>query len=61
MKEIEAQELNDDGNQVKYSTRCSFEVCISGDRYAELQIIADEQNCTESEALERVLREGFDS
>lgn len=60
MEDITVQELNDSGNKVKFATRCAFEVNISNDRYEELQIIAGDQDISESEALERVIREGFD-
>jgi hypothetical protein len=60
MESIEVQELNDDGNKVRYATRCYFEVKISDDRYEELQEIAESQDISESDALERVIREGFD-
>jgi hypothetical protein len=60
MENITVQELDDGGNKVKYATRCYFEVCISNDRYDELQEIAEDQDLSESEALERVIREGFD-
>lgn len=60
MDNITAQELNDEGNRVRFATRCSFEVNISNERYEELQSIAYEQDISESEALERVIREGFD-
>lgn len=60
MENVTVQELNDDGNKVRFATRCAFEVNISNDRYEELQDIAEKEDIDESEALVRVIIEGFD-
>lgn len=55
MENIEAKELH------KGHTRGTFEVILTDSRYDELRMIAADHGISEAQALERVIREGFDS
>ncbi len=52
--------VSEDGNGIKFNNRCCLKVRISGDRYIELQDIARDESIDISEALFRIIREGFD-
>jgi len=57
METIEVQEIDD--GKIKFSTQQSFEVLIRGDRYEELQLYADSEQISESEALAAMIQRGL--